>query len=128
MLYVALSRSRGFSQMVANKDILGDLSDESLRNLRSLPKAQYAAEYQKALESTLANTLAKSGIRETTQSGRSKDDVMKLSPAEKLDELLKRAQKGTKKLEVAVEKIAELAAGKVSKEIKRTIKRAIFKV
>ncbi len=128
MLYVALSRSRGFSQMVANKEILGDLSDQTLSYLKNLPKAKRQAEYSRAFEELLATTLARSGIRETSQTGRSKEEIMKLSPREKMDQLLARAGKGAKRVEKVVEKVSHVAAKKMTKNLKKTIKRSIFKV
>ena len=88
--YVALSRSRGFSQIFANREMLGDLSDDQYQQIREMPEGQQAYGFYRAYRDKLASSLSISGIAETSQAQKASESLEKASVRESMQDLMRR--------------------------------------
>ncbi|MFW7382358.1 MAG: MobF family relaxase [Oligoflexus sp.] len=87
--YVALSRSRNYAQIIVNKEILGDLGREKIEAIKALPKPERSYAYFKAFRDQTAHLLNRSEIKQTTQTGRTREDIVKLTAQEKRESAVK---------------------------------------
>ncbi|MFW7382302.1 MAG: MobF family relaxase [Oligoflexus sp.] len=144
--YVALSRTRDFSQIVVNREILGDLSEDKVRAIKELPESQQAFAHFRAFKEEAAKFLNRSHIKETSQTGLRREDILKLSPKEKREATMKMLRLQTEvmseKIFAGVQGIRRLAlasqrlerglnqgvSGAAKQKIKSKLRRAVLKI
>ena len=144
--YVALSRTRDFSQIIVNREILGDLPDDKLKAIKALPESRQAFAYFSAFKEETAKFLNRSHIKETSQKGLKREEILKLSPKEKREATIKMLRLQTEvmseKIFSGVQGIRRLAlasqrlerglnqgvSGAAKQKIKSKLRRAVLKI